>query len=200
MREHRLMLLRRARAGLFERSPTPRPSFPRAWAFGTNGFGRCLKPVRYHALFVAGLVAIGCSKQPWHGLPRHVEIVRPIGAVSLKKYALQQFPGEYALTFEVVGHCEDCSEDERVDLTVQPQTKRSSYVGRAVKEVVHGSWAADVFVGDNQGNRLAVGDQLDIEAIVRQENDLVIIEGRGPEQEPQIRGRAKATVVVRGMP
>ena len=113
--------------------------------------------VRHHALLLAALAAIGCSRKSWDGRPRRVEIVRPVGTVSLKESVLREFPGEYALTFEVVGRCEDCSEDERVDLTVQPPARRSSYVGRAVKEVVHGSWSADVFVGDNQGNRLAVG-------------------------------------------
>jgi len=165
----------------------------------TNGLGRCLTSVRKHVLFVAGLLAIGCAKRPWDGRPRHVEIVRPLGAVSLKKYVFDQFPGEYALTFEVAGRCDDCSEDERVDLTVQPPTTRSSYVGRAVKEVVRESWAADVFVGDNQGNRLAVGDQLDIEATVWHEDDLVILEGHTPRWPP-VRGRAATTVVVRGIP
>jgi hypothetical protein len=75
--------------------------------------------VRHRALFVAGLVAIGCGKKSWDGRPRHVEIVRPLGTVSLKKYVLDEFHGEYALTFEVVGRCDDCSEDERVDLTVR---------------------------------------------------------------------------------
>src|SRR4051812_21301657 len=96
---------------------------------------------------LAALIAVGCSKKPWDGIhPRRVEIVSPLGTVSLKKSVLESFPGEYALTFEVVGRCDDCSEDERVDLTVQPRTTRSSYVGRAVKEVVHNKWAADVFV------------------------------------------------------
>jgi hypothetical protein len=50
-----------------------------------------------------------------------VEIVSPVGATSLKKSVLSEFPGQYASTFEVVGRCDDCSDDERVDLTVQPR-------------------------------------------------------------------------------
>ena len=68
-----------------------------------------------------------------------------------------------------------------------------------MKEVVHGKWAADVFVGDNRWNKLAVGDLLNIEAIVRHEDDMVIIEGR-PRPDPPIRGRVTATVVVDGVP
>jgi hypothetical protein len=41
---------------------------------------------------------------------------------------------------------------------------------------------------------------LEIDAVVRHENDLIIVEGRLPTQEPPIRGRATATVVVRGIP
>jgi hypothetical protein len=67
-----------------------------------------------------------------------------------------------------------------------------------VKEVVNGKWAADVFVDDNRGNKLAVGDKPDIEAVVWHEDDLVIIEGR-PRPDPPIRGRATATVVVGGI-
>src|SRR5262249_70264 len=120
--------------------------------------------------------------------------------VSLKKHVLDELPGWYSLTFEVAGRCHDCSDDERVDLTVTPRTRRSSYVGRAVKEVVHDRWAADVFVGDNQGNPLAVGDQLDMEAIVRHEDDLVIFEDHRPRPPAPIRGRVAATVVVGSVP
>jgi hypothetical protein len=148
-----------------------------------------------------GLVAVACSKPRWDGQhPRHVEIVRPQGTVSLKKYVLEKVTGEYALTFEVTGRCDDCSDDERVDLTVQPRTPRSTYVGRAVKEVVHNWWVADVFVGDNRGNRLANGDRVDIEALVRHEDDLFIFEDHRPRLPPPIRGRATATVVVQGIP
>ena len=128
-----------------------------------------------------------------------MEIVSPLRTVSLKKNVVGEAPGQWALTFEVVGRCDDCSADERVDLTVQPPTSRSGYVGRAVKPIVHHRWAADVFVGDNHGNQLENGDQLDIEALVLTDDDLMIVEGR-PKPPPPIRGRAIATVIVRGIP
>jgi hypothetical protein len=159
-------------------------------------------PVRHRFLLalLLGLVEGACSERRWDGRARHVEIVHPREVVALKKYALDAVPEWYALTFEVGGRCDDCSDDERVDLTVLPRTARSSWVGRAVKEVVRDRWAADVFVGDNQDSRLQDGDQLDIEAIVRHERDLVIFEDHKPRPSPPIRGRATGTVVVRGVP
>jgi hypothetical protein len=129
-----------------------------------------------------------------------MEIVAPRDNVVLKKHVLNRTPEEYVLTFEVVGRCDDCSDDERVDLYVRPRTAAPNYEGRAVKEVVDDRWAADVFVGDNRGNRIVEGDRLDIEAVVLHQYDLVIWEGRAPKPPPRIRGRATATVVVRGVP
>lgn len=147
-----------------------------------------------------GLLAVACSERRWDGRARHIEIVRPREVVALKKYLLDAVPEHYALTFEVAGRCDDCSDDERVDLTVEPRNTRSSWVGRAVKEVVRDRWSADVFVGDNQGSRLQDGDRLDIEAIVRHHDDLVIFEDHKPRPPAPIRGRATGTVVVRGVP